>query len=322
MLVSDQGGLTEKVTDLGLIDTLLKANDHTLVEALGKVRSAIASDDRTWLDLLQLSAGEAKKVFAKEKSLPLQSLVHLCDQLSLDLQSLVLDQVDYRALSEHYLGNDFYLPESFELAATSRRRTLWNILKYLEVHYGWVWVDRVLKRFQLRLSVFSDLSQTISVGMIDKILQYLCSQGFSDRDLMGVGQYSVLAFHDTAFGQELLKVDNPKSAYEYMLDGVMYHVERNWHYETVSSVPSLFVCRSRSREELADAFKTTRYTSPATCLMRAGFISGLIGHLGLPMARVRETKCIHRGDSECRFEAEYPTNVSPLRPTFPRRMMA
>lgn len=280
-------------------------SSEELVAMIERLRVTLDIGSEAWSDILRVTPKEYGRIKAGLKPLSATSLVYIIDKFNLSAEALFAGKIDYSAAAAHYHGNIEHIPERFMVAATSRRRTALNILDYVEKNAGWQTALLAKRHFQINDAALVNKDGYINIIFMTELLDYFRSKGLNANQLMATGSYNTLMNRETPLGAELSALGTPSAVYETMLVDRISYLEKNCDYKILRLNKNSCVLQVKSKRDVADALGLREIGSENAYLYKAGVFSATPSYLGLPFADVKETSCVHKGGSSCRFEVDY-----------------
>ncbi len=283
----------------------LAQHSKIIRQTLENIRAAIDVSPGLWLDITDLTSEQYRKIKLGRGELPVTSLTKIAHNLDLNTGMLLNGNIDYVALSEHFIGNATYIPEKYSIGAFSRRRTVVNILDFLTARLGIEARYRILRRFQIKPKSFSEPNEFVNIRLVADALDVAAEMIPHDDLAFMLGAHSVVSFKESPIGLTLRKLRNVSSIYEYIVYELNSLYDENHQYSITHMDRDGCVVHSGPSEKLMDALKTKTPGNVSVCKYRAGVAGSAPTYIGMPMANVRKTHCIHWNDRYCRFEIDF-----------------
>jgi hypothetical protein len=282
-------------------------SDHSnpLYATVENLRLATGVTHLQWAEVLRLTASEYERLKQGHSELSTPSLFSLCQYVDLSVEAILLGNVDLKAVSERFSGNHDYLPDCYQVAAFSRRRTALYFLDFVESQHGWYWRNRILRHLQVSEALFKSPDSPVNIQFMTDMMGYLKKNGFRDEDFFNVGLNSRIVNQNAPWAIELGRLGDPAQAFESLILDLMSQVERNSTYQITRLGEGQCRVESKSNVDVASALGLKHVSSREGCFQRAGALACVPGYQNLPLARVTETRCEHLGDSVCRFEVDF-----------------
>lgn len=290
----------------------LRKSAHSIYAVLEKARLQLDCTHSQWADVLELTLPDYARKYLVSRcgELPLFSLLSAVRRLDLSIESVLVkpNSLDFTALKEHVKGNQTYIPERYTSAAFSKKRSFVNSLNYIEKFRGYPTRNVVLRKLQIKEAALFDPDAPISINSMIDMYPHLRACGMQDAQIYHSGLYTMATSKNSPVGKALSKHKKTRDAYEHFFNELTVGIEKNCHYSLSKLEDDYMVVDSISRVDAAEAMKVKHIGSADGCLVRAGVMGGVPALIGNPFVTVVETKCVHRGDSICRFEARFDPN--------------
>ena len=116
---------------------------------LETIRSHLNQDIDSWSDTIEVPGRKYKSMLKRGSSIPLNSLVTISKKLNLSLEAIYAGAIDYSALIEYYKGNHYYIPQKYNNANYSKKRTSFTIFNFMSKFIGVNVVEGMLRSFQI-----------------------------------------------------------------------------------------------------------------------------------------------------------------------------
>ncbi len=276
-----------------------------LARVLGRLRVGLEYDHSEWRDILQLGEDEYRSFRESKIDLPITALENVAEYLELSIEELYHGRVDIPTLAAHVKGDREVIPEKYLVAANSSRRSVLSTLDYVELSRGGLVRAQVLRRFQLKEAMFSDLNAPVNVRLGSDMAAWLSRRGMAEAEFVRIGTLAVRAHRHSGLHRALTGLSRSRSVYERVFDEHIVHIEKNCRYRILKMDDQRCVVESKTWNQVADALGVREVGSREICAHRLGFMSATPGLLGFRFGVVREPRCVHRGDPACLFEIEY-----------------
>lgn len=291
----------------------LTLNRNKLRILLCDLRDALDYSDPEWADYLGLSSSQYRKFRDGSWDLPVNALYSLSKNAKLDLKALLEGEINLSQLArENALkkASDFRLPDKYATSAFSKRLSSINILDCVEEFFGWRLRFQALKRLGISEAAFLDPNKRINIQFLADLCRVLKESGMNEKSITALGAHSVITYMDTPIGKQLARYKTLPSVYEKLFEDLIgKYLERNFFYRLLSLSDTECVIEGRPNAELQEAFHTEKVGNQYFCMTKVGVASSVPGYLGLPFSKVKETKCIHRGDPACWFHVDYSSSI-------------
>jgi hypothetical protein len=228
-------------------------------------------------------------------------VLSLTRHFDLDPRKLLQGNVDWLVLEKRLKGDVDAIPDRYSVAAYSRRRTSIHALSYLERTMGKTYVYDVLRKFDLTEAAFSNPDAYINIQFMTDLCDYLEKLGTTKEQFITMGYESARVNKNIGFSRNILEGLKVKDVYGFLVGNLLGYFEKNCGYSLDSLKETHCVVHAKPNEEVANALKTNKLGSFATCQVKSGVGASFPMSFGLPPATVRETRCIHNGDPYCAF---------------------
>jgi hypothetical protein len=284
----------------------LSAKRPRLADTLERLRLTLGVSTREWAEILDISVPSYADIKEGREEVSLSALENVTREFDLSLESFMAGDLDFRAAAARFRGDLGYLPERYQIGAFSYRRSALNPLNYVEEFFGWETRLQALRRLQVDEAVFSKLDERISMQFTADLCSYLESLNCHPDEFFAMGAYSVVTNQNSPIPARLQKARSLKELHDIVIHECLTRfVERNCFYRLASSDSEGCVIEAPVNPELTDALQGRKAGSPHICMYKLGVIAAFPGYVGLPFSSVVETSCVHRGDSVCRYEADF-----------------
>lgn len=275
-------------------------------DVIERVGTTLGLDDTQLADMLQFTAKELEKHRREKKILSADKIFSLSDRLNVGFDRIVTGNIDYQALSQHYSGNQNFLPERYALAAFSRRRTTAFILNFIESMFGWKERLIILRHFQLNEAMFSNLDLPISFLFSSDLCEYLQRYKLGDRALSQMGVQSFLSSNTHQVKEELRDCADAGEIYERMCDSLIAkYFEKNFIYKIEKMNETSCTVSAKPSALLTETLDVKTIGNSATAIVRTGIAAAYPTILGLPPSIVKQSKCIYSGDDKIQYEIDF-----------------
>lgn len=276
-----------------------------LTETLERIRLTANISRTDWCELLNIGWMDYQRVKAGEIPLSEDSLENLAQKFQLSGSDIRSGKLDFTQLALKTQDPTKCLPERYTHAAYGRRRSSGTAVQFLEDKIGWRLRNDVLHRFDIPEGQLEKSFEPISVLFMTDLCSYLFRRGFRKEDFSEMGAYNYEMTKDTLVGRHFSKLRDAGEVYESFFAENMKLFEENCTYTLTKLSLEGGEFEVTSNKDVTEEIGSRHVGSPHLCAFKAGFASSLPRFLGLPKASVRETACVHLGDSCCRFEFTY-----------------
>ncbi len=243
-------------------------------------------------DMLQITAKEMEKAHLARKDLEAEKIFALAERLNIGFNCIVTGKIDYQALTQHYQGNNEFLPDRYHQMAFSRRRNTLHALNYVEEVYGWQERLLILRNFQMNEAVFANPDAPISLHFNMDLFEYLNRFKFGDEDMTRLTVHSFMSLDWTAVQNELADCSYAWEIYDRMCGSLLEkYVEKNYDYRILKMDETSCTVEAKPKDSLCDLLGSKTVGNHAVDLVRCGNGSAFPLLLGLPAA----TSKLHAG---------------------------
>jgi hypothetical protein len=274
---------------------------------LRNIREAMDVDDHLFASELELTHSDWLKVLAGQKEIELTPLMRLTQKLNLSLEAFQLGDIDYLALSQTLArrSHEYPLPRKYTRHSTSRAHTALNILTSTQAIYGPMTGVRVLRRLQIDPSVFQKPENSVSPVLLCDILTELSRAGLDDRTLQNMGRNSYETNRRSRLGITFSRAKEIRALMESIIYDHIALFDENSTYQITHLSQNACTLVARLKPEAAVLRQANLHGARFSCQLRGGVIESFPKYVGQGFARAKHTRCVYRGDSECRYEIEF-----------------
>jgi hypothetical protein len=252
-------------------------------------------------ELLMITDRHYKGRYESSRPPHAMGVLSLTRKFELDPRKFIAGNIDWAVLTRRIQGDMTALPERYEVAANSRRRTSIHVLSYLKRTKGDNYVHDLVRKFDLTEAAFVDPNQFVNINLLTDLSDFLVTQGATKRDLYEMGAESSRVNKNMGFSRPILESLKIKDAYQLQIDHLMGYFDRNYQYRVGQLKDDFCTLESVQNKEVTDALRVKWHGSTNVCAVREGVIASFPQCFGLPRANVYETHCVHRGDPKCIF---------------------
>lgn len=264
-------------------------------------------DQTDWCDLLGVHWYEYQLFKMGQAPLTERTLSELADHFRInatDVQNGTVNFIDFAIRSESKCTE---LPERYQRAAFGRRRSSITSVQFVEDTFGWRLRQDVINKFEIPESQLLDPFQPISVLFITDLCGYLHQRGVDRNYLMQMGAYNYEMTSGSLIGQFYSQMRSPMEIYEtFFSDSMIKMFEANCSYRIIRLNAQGGAFEVWSNHDVTAELGVRQIGSTHLCAFKAGHAASLTRYLGLSMAEIKETACVHHGDNCCRFEFSFP----------------
>ncbi len=276
-----------------------------LWENIESIRWSLRFSHKDVADMLLLTLKEYETLKQKKAALSAKSIMNFTLQLEIDPLKLIEGTIDIMALVQRRYSDRAYIPERYQVAAFSRRRTSIHILDYLNKRIGPKYVDSILWKFDLDRAAFTNPDLTINIRFLTDLCSHLHQHGASYDTFYQMGVNSTSVNKDSPFAILMRGSRSVLDAYDLQINHLSHFYDQNYNYRILFGDSTSVVIESTQRENVLNLLQTPSFGSTYVCTARSGVMAAMAGLMGLPVAHSQETHCIHRGDSACRYHVNF-----------------
>jgi hypothetical protein len=280
-----------------------------LAVSLERLRIELNVDRALWSDILGITPAEYEKVLQQKMQVSLTALEALANYLDVSMDMLISGGIDYRAMAARLRGELTILPERYTVGAFSSKRTVVNLLAFLEESYGWRMVKLLLRRLQVHEAAFQDSDGSINIRFQGDLCDQLIARGFTVSDLRRLGAYSPVTNKSSAIGKILGSSRDSVEVYTRMIEEASVLYDKNCDYSILSMDRRGCSIAARPTVEAQDALKTKTPGSLGSCSTKAGVFESATSYIHAPSSHVNEIRCIHRGDPVCEYRVDFSAKL-------------
>lgn len=302
---------------MSLQDRPIKRPPPTIWPIVSRIQLSLGLSQEQMADICHLTLKEYVSLRHSDKDLPLQNAFFLCDRFNIGIEKLVKGDIDFNALVQQFAGNTAYMPLRYLESANSKRRTVINILNYIESHYGWETRFRYLQRFQMSEVMFLDPNAPINLRYSVDLCNTLLRETRNHEVLLKIGQNAALTNKHSEMGQSLARARNLHELFELMFSEVAEkYIEKNIHWKILGMNKSSCTLEGKPDADIVAALGKENVFSSAGTYVREGFVSSIPAYLDFDFAPVKRISCVSQGDENIRFEVNFDNIISSKRPVF------
>lgn len=273
---------------------------------LRRIQMTLGLPDSDFAGVLELREREFERLGAHRAEPPLRSLEALSHRLNVSLDAILDGDIDYRVLRARFLGRPQELPEKYLIGAASRRRTVVNVLDFVEREFGWISRTRILRRFQVDEAALLAEDSLINARLSTEICAWLGSWWDAPDVFRRMGMNSLRLNRKGPFGVELAAARDVHELFEMCFpDLIARHIENNFNWRLRARNTDRIVVRGAPNPAAYQLTAGKLILRSQICQVRQGYIASLPLYLNLPAARVRKISCVYAGDSGCDYDVEF-----------------
>ncbi len=281
-----------------------------IAETLERLRWTANLSQQQWLDVIGIQWWQYHCIKAGIEPTPETVIERAAQYFNIkpeDITSGTLEFAEIAAVSHR----DTTIPDRYADAAFGRQRTTITSLEFLENYYGWRLKLDTLNAHHVTEADLRDPFSPISMNLISDICTYLHDhRHFRAEHFLAMGAYSYIANRHTLVGQLLSEQKNPVDLYDFFFHEALKLFEQNCNYTITKQCPNGITVEIVTNADVAAECGVRHLGNIHICHLKAGMLVTLTRYLDLPNAKVRKTACVHRGDSACRYEIEFPQKTT------------
>lgn len=279
---------------------------RTIWPTLNRIQLSLGFSYAQMADFCHLTLKRFLSLKAANKDLPLENAFFLCDHFNIGIEKLVTGNIDFIALVQQFTGNSGYVPERYLESANSKRRTVINILNYIENDFGWESKFRYLQRFQMSESMFLDADAPINLRYSVDLCNTLLKEARNPEVLLKIGRNSVKTHKNSEMGKTLSKARNLSELFEMMFPEVLEkYIEKNIRWKIISMGNNKCVLEGSPDHDIVGVLGKENVFASSGSYVREGFVSSIPGYLGYNHAPIKRLSCVSQGDTTTRFALDF-----------------
>lgn len=291
--------------------SLHKLQLPALADRLERLRVTGRVSHQEWFDLLGVPWLEYQEFKMGRASFELGVFERVAGRFGLRVDDLLTDRIDFQDLAMKVDASS-ELPEAYSRAAYGRRRTSITSIEFLEKHQGWRLRSDALRALKVPEGALQDPFAPISVRFLSDLCLYLARRQFRKEDFFRMGLYTFDGNKDSMLGRFFSQIGSLRELYSVFLVDMMKVFEQNCRYTIIRMDDDGLTVEAVTNPDVGAELSVRHIGNEALCSLKAGHLASMPLYLGLRRADVTETCCVHRGDSVCRFEVDFPgTHGSP-----------
>ncbi|MGK5083214.1 hypothetical protein WDW37_07890 [Bdellovibrionota bacterium FG-1] len=290
---------------------LMFETDKRLVNTLETARAALGVTKDVWASkYLKISQKKYQFILSRRSTLTLLSLYRLSEQLDMNLSDFDENTFDFDTLAFAQKNPDCSIHPKYTFAANSRKHSAINVMRFAEKYRGSHITHTINRHFQIKGSFWRGrMTDSINIRFMTELYSYLRNNlGFSENDLQAIGHHQVVNLRETPMGKQLSQLRSTQSVLEQAYMTLLRDFEQNCDYQLMKLDHEQCILESKTKPEISEAFGVHEVGNPHVCTGRSGLFAGLPGFIGMPLANIQETRCVHRGDPVCRFVFDYSSH--------------
>lgn len=288
-----------------LNNEIFQDKSNTSLQIWSRIETIRIALDLSYADLaesLQLTESELLKLRADKREPTVKSVMAFCDALNIGFSTFMTGDIDIVALVKQFQGEPRYIPEKYTVKANSKKRTVINLLNFIEENFGWERKVRMLRYFQMNEAMFEDPDGDINLRLAVDLSDYLRKIVTTDSVFLEMGKNAVATYKNTEIGRALEKARRPIELFEMMFDGLSEKfVEKNFSWSIVKKGSSGIVIEGVPNDDIFSSLGENYLRSKSGSLIRQGFISSIPEYLGYSDAPISTLKCVSHGDDKTQY---------------------
>jgi len=250
---------------------------------------------------LQLSLKDFHLFKHQKEDIKIGKFEEFLKKLNVSATSVFTDSVDYDQIFHHFYGNMSYLQTKYSIGASGRKRTIINILDYIEKTKGKLEKLRILRRFQMSPYQFLDPDELINNNFIVDLFDQLLRDGYGLEDIVKMGEYSYDSIKGTDFGKKLEKQRNKKEVLEYIFVQAIDAFDNNFDYKIKRLNSAQCLLEVRQNEQVAAAMGKKKIGSFPLSISKIGVMSTFARHIGQKDFKVELVRSAYNGQPCCEY---------------------
>ncbi len=277
-----------------------------------KVQFLLNENDEDMSAHFGFTTKDFNKIMSCGKSFSLFNYQKFLDAMNVDLESVLNDAVDYNTILQQLRADRFYFPEIYTRAANGKKRTVINILDYIEKSMGTTYKTLLLRKFQLRPYHLSNPDELINNNFIVDLLHILKTSGFSDEQILKTGEQSYDSNKNTDLGRTFAKYKSPSELMPGIFEEHIDYYDRNFSYKIKKLNNDYCLLDVTQNNDVADSLGKEKIGSSLLSLYKTGVMSSFPKYIGLPNAEVKLLQCAHQNAPTCRYEMKFFKQPQPV----------
>jgi hypothetical protein len=276
-----------------------------MISFITNVQATLNLNDENLGERFGLSGADLKDVREGRSTLKAINLIMGTDSFNVSIDAILEDQVDFLFLGKQFLNGDQFLPEKYSIGAFGKKRSVTNILDYIEKKHGLVEKALLLRKFQLCLNHFDNNDEMINNSFIVDLMNEISKRGYSRQDIIEMGENSYICNKDNLLGMSLKKRKTSKELLEYIFQEAIVHFDKNYHYKIHQLTEDFCEVRLFQNQDVLDALKIPKMGSPLVSLMKQGVINSFPRYIGNVDFKTTIVKSIYNNDEYCSYQINY-----------------
>jgi hypothetical protein len=288
----------------------LDQQSRSLLVGLERTRDKLEIAKKDWANsYLHITEEDYEAILARKQELSAFALFNLSEKLWINPSDLESGTIDLDSLVQVQKGQKNYVHPRYTVAAKSRKHTVLNSLSFVGRHRGFHLRTVVNRHFQIHDDFWSTgLMDPINIQFVSDLMRFLRSRGLTDNEFLGMGMNSFSILKDTEVGNRFSRTRSLPEIYETLIYELIRHYDGNCRYRISNLTEDGCIIESVSDEDVASALEVPNTGCEEICLFRAGVFTSLPNYIGIREASVHQTRCVHWGDSHCRFVVDFSSH--------------
>ena len=283
--------------------------DREIIQFLNRSRIILNLDDKHLGELLKVNTCDVRHVLTGQRKVTVHNLLHALNHFHVSLEAILENRVDYKTLEAQFKQkgssdqdglNEFYTENGH-----NKKRSVINILNYIEANESIEDKFLILRDFQMKLSDFDNPDEIINNRFIVELLDRLFKRGYSLKEIMAMGEFSYECNKDGVLAESLGRLSSSRELLEYFFDVAVKKYDTNYKYCITKLTDEYCEVDLYQNTDVLDAMKTEKLGSPLVSLMKSGVIKTLPKFIGMDDFDVKIGKSIHAGDDHCSYVIHY-----------------
>lgn len=226
-------------------------------------------------------------------------------KINVSAVSIFSNSVDYDKIFHEFYGNMDYLQSKYIVGANGKKRTLINILDYIEKTKGKLEKLRILRRFQMSPLQFQNPDELINNNFIVDLLDQLLRDGYSVKEIIEMGENSYEVIKGTDLGRKFHEQRSKKEILEYIFVEAIDSFDKNFNYSLKKLDSSSCVLQVTQNNDVAQAMGKRKIGSVPLSLLKLGVLSTFSRHIGQRDFDVELVKSAHHGSQFCEYSVKF-----------------
>ncbi len=277
-----------------------------------KIQFLLNENDDSMSLYFEYSTNDFVKVMNSGKSFRLYNYQKFLDVMNVDLESVLNDTVDFKTILFQMHKDMYYFPEIYTLSANGKKRTVINILDYIEKIMGATYKTLLLRKFQLRPYHLSNPDELINNNFIVDLLDVLKKNGFTEEQILKTGEESYYSNKNSDVGRIFAKYKTPSKLIPGIFEEHIDYYDRNFTYKIIKLNDNSCQLEVSQNNEVAESLGKTKIGSTLLSLYKAGVMTSFPKYIVLPNAEVKLVRCAHQNAPACRYEMKFFKQLQPV----------